>query len=119
MKRIILSILCLSVLSSVAFAQNPRCRPRAEMIEWLKGSKYAEDIFATGKAGKEVIIEFFVNSETGTFTILATSIKSRGKGGKIAGHSCMIAGGGEFEFQESQPTPKPTKHTMLKFYNLQ
>ena len=119
MKRIILSILCLSVLTSIAFAQNPRCRPRAEMIEWLGGTKYAESIFATGNVTKDVVLEFFVNAETGTFTVIATTISRKGKSGRIAGESCVIAGGQNFQFQEYAPKPKPTKHTMLRFWQLQ
>ena len=113
LRKISLSVLAFSVLSSVAFAQLQRCMPRSQMIKYLKGSKYSEDILATGKAGKDTIIEFFVNSQTGTFTIVATSVRSKDENGKIAGTSCMIAGGGEFQFQESQPQPEPSKHTRL------
>lgn len=118
--RIVLFALCLSIFLSTSFAQDPRCKPRAEMIKALKGSRFSESVFATGRAGKAVIIEFFVNAVTGTFTVVATRVISR-KNGKIVGTSCILVGGGGFQFHEDQPIPEPTKHTLLNlpFYGLQ
>ena len=118
--RIVLFALCLSIFPSTSFAQGQMCGPRAEVIKALKGSRFSEVVFATGKAGKDVIVEFFVNVQTGSFTVLATRVRSI-TDGKVAGNSCIIAGGVEFQMQEPQPIPEPTKHTLLNlpFYGLQ
>ena len=116
MKKIILSVLVFSVMSSVSLAA---CGPRAVILQALKGEKYGEQVFATGKSENGVhIYEFFLNAETGSFTVLATVVISKTEG-KIAGRSCIVAGGNEFEIQEAQPKAEPTKHTFLKFYALQ
>ena len=115
LRKISFSVLAFSLLISTAFAN---CLPRAEMLRKLKGTKYGEDIFATGKAGKELLVEFLVNADTGTFTVLVTRVMSR-NGGKVAGRTCIIAGGSNFQFQEPQPSADPARHTMLKFYQLQ
>ena len=118
-KRIAYSVLAFSLLSSVSLAA---CGPRAQILKALKGGKYAERIFATGVSESGVhIFEFFLNAETGTFTVLATVVISKSEEGKIAGRSCIVAGGNQFELQEPQSVaPEPTKHTsVLKFYALQ
>ena len=117
-KRIIVLALALAVFSSVSLANPQMCGPRSKMLEALKGGRFSEVIFATGKAGKDVIVEFFVNAETGTFTVLATRVLRRSENG-FAGTSCIIGAGTEFQPQEPQDAPKPTKHTMLKFFQLQ
>ena len=119
MKRIILSILCLSVLSSVAFAQVPRCRPRAEMVEWLGTSKFFESRFATGSVTKDRIVEFFKNAEKGTWTVIVTTI-SRIVDGEVQGESCILAGGGNYEDEEYiQLKPEKKAFLNLHFYALQ
>ena len=118
MKRIAYSVLAFSLLTSLTFASDPRCKPRSEMLDLLKGSRFKESVFATGRLSKNVIVEFFVNPVTKTFTVLGTVVISKDDNGKIAGRSCIIAGGSEFQTHEPDPTPKPSKHTML-FWQLQ
>ena len=118
-RKITLSFLAFSLMSSVSLAA---CGPRAMILKALKGEKYSEQVFATGKSESGLhIYEFFLNEETGSFTVLATVVISKDNGGGIAGRSCIVAGGNEFRLQEPQDAPKPTKHTRLNlpFYALQ
>ena len=120
MKRIILTILYLGIFSGSAAAHNQQCGQRAEVLKLLKGERFSERTFATGKSGNGLVVfEFFVNPETGSFTVLSTVIFSRNAEGKITGRSCIVIGGTGFQFHEGQPQPEPTRHTFLWWGGLQ
>ena len=121
LKRIILVFVCLGTITGSAAAHNQQCGPRAKVLELLKGERFSERTFATGKSGNGLVIfEFFANPTTGSFTVLSTVVFSRDDEGNISGRSCIVIGGEEFQTNEDQTIkPDPTKHTMLKFFQLQ
>ena len=117
MKRLIIAVF-VAFYGSHAIACTPI--PRANMIEGLRSENISEDVFAVGKTNTGLLVEFFLNEATGTFTVLVTKVSRTEEDGKIAGLSCIILPGKDFELVDPQSvTPKKTKHTMLKFYALQ
>jgi hypothetical protein len=77
-------------------APPPQCAPRAAVLQALADG-YAESRRGIGIAGNSVVMEIFVNAETGTWTITATS---------PTGAMCLIASGSNFE---SVTEPAPAK----------
>ena len=119
MKRLIIAVV-VAFFSSHALACTPV--PRADLIKGLRGENIGEDVFAVGKTNTGLLVEFFLNEATQTFTVVVTKISRREADGKIAGTSCIILPGKDFELVDPQSLDlKPTKHTMLNipFYGLQ
>ena len=114
-KKIVLSVLAFSLLCGASSAHNQQCGERAKVLQLLKGERFGESGFATGKSGNgQLLFEFFVNAATGSFTVLSTIVFSRNADGKIVGRSCIVIGGEKFQFNENQEVePEPTKHTRL------
>ncbi len=75
-------------------APNAQCAPRAQVLQALSDA-YGEGRRAIGVAGQTNVMELFVNSETGTWTITGT---------RPDGMMCLIASGSHFE-TVSEPAP--------------
>jgi hypothetical protein len=87
--NLFLGTLALASVPYAAAAQSMphQCAPREAILATL-GTKYGEDRRAVGIAGQSNMMELFSNSETGTWTLVATSPD---------GQSCLIASGSHFE----------------------
>jgi hypothetical protein len=72
---------------AVAQTMPPQCAPREAVLATL-GTNYGEGRLAVGIAGQSNMMELFSNSQTGTWTLLATSPD---------GQTCLIASGSHFE----------------------
>ncbi len=77
-----------------AFAQTAQCAPRPDVLAAL-ADKYGEARRGIGIAGQNAVMELFVNADTGTWTMIATTPD---------GKTCLIASGSNFE-TVSDPAP--------------
>jgi hypothetical protein len=86
------TILCLSgALALKAMAQEPEfaCIPRADFVAMLE-KDYGETLQAGGLSGVggitnfKAVIEFYANTETGSWTLMGTDAK---------GESCLLSSG--------------------------
>lgn len=87
----------ISLLGQSALAQTmpSQCAPRDAVLATLD-TNYGEGRLAVGIAGQSNMMELFSNSETGTWTLLATSPD---------GQTCLIASGSHFEtVRQTAPT---------------
>lgn len=98
-----LSVLCLVAVgilwSNGAQAQQP-CGPIKEIMEFLSGPKYKELPFAHADGPSGPML-FFLNSETGTFTLV---------GVRPDGKACLLATAENFTLDEPDPI-KPGQGT--------
>lgn len=81
-----------AAFSFPAQGQVPRqCQmSRDALVKFLGGKKWGESIVARGVAtNQQSFVEVFLNPETGTWTIAATSTR---------GLTCMVATGESWEF---------------------
>lgn len=91
----------LAVATQNAFAQTPpaqtpptQCGPRDAVLLAL-GERFGEGRRAIGLTGQGHVMEMFINAETGTWTITATT---------PAGMMCLIASGTGYE-ETAAPAP--------------
>jgi hypothetical protein len=70
-----------------AYAQEPPCAPYADLAGALT-SKYGESVMERGLSQAGVLVEWWGNSETGTWTILTIT---------AAGVACIVQAGELFE----------------------
>ena len=108
MKSIAISLFLVLTCSVVNAAEY--CDQRARIVKSLTEGRYQEVSFAEGVAPPKTIYEIFVNKETGTFTLLRTTITATKEDGSIAGIACVVGGGIGWKEKEEA---KPTRHTML------
>lgn len=85
MKKFILSAI-VAITGGAVFAA-PRCDSTKNIHEYLS-TEYGEHQVAIGVDGNGDLIEWWGNSDTGTWTIVASS---------ASGNSCAVAAGGSFE----------------------
>ncbi|TKT75480.1 hypothetical protein [Aquamicrobium sp. LC103] len=79
----VIAVALASLLATLpAAAQTRSCAGRAEVIAWLE-ERFGERPIGVGVVGDHTIVELHA-SETGTWTILATS---------LTGQSCMVSSG--------------------------
>jgi hypothetical protein len=94
MKRIIAAAL-VACIAVPAMAQQRNCGPREKIVERL-AEKYQETRQAIGLGMNNSVLEVFANTETGSWTIIASS---------PSGISCVAAAGGEFALSATAPEP--------------
>jgi hypothetical protein len=70
-----------------ANANADQCGPRAAVLAALENS-YGEGRRGIGMAGAQTVVEIFANSQTGTWTVIAT---------RPDGVTCLLASGTDFE----------------------
>ncbi|SFI84854.1 hypothetical protein [Albimonas pacifica] len=95
--RTILSAAAIALAASPVVAQ-PQCAPRPIVVEAL-AQKFGEHRIGMGIQNGARVVEVFVNAETGSFTVLSTS---------LAGLSCIVAGG-----EGWSPDPLPVEGQAL------
>ncbi|QDY69961.1 hypothetical protein [Qingshengfaniella alkalisoli] len=92
-KRLIAGALIfgMAALAPPAAHAQMRCAERGKLITFLL-EKFSENLSGGGLQTSNVIIELWVSSETGTFTILATT---------AGGLSCVIASGSHWHMDDT------------------
>jgi hypothetical protein len=73
------------------------CGPHDRAVRNLS-NKYGEAPIATGMVSPELVMEMFVNAETGSWTVIYTNLD---------GISCVVGAGTEFETLGSAPKGDP------------
>lgn len=71
---------------------GPRCKSRISMVEMLTARRYNEAQKVVLYVNNETIIELFVNEETGTWTLVASTAD---------GKSCFMASGPMHQIKKS------------------
>lgn len=84
-----------SALATTAMAE-PKCAPRDTIVNYLT-SNYRETVQAMGIAGTSLLMEFWANTETRTWTFTLTLPD---------GNTCMMADGSNLEMLEQAPAPQ-------------
>ena len=96
-KKLILAVLFSIVATSASSQQtSQQCAPRVKVIERL-ADKYGEHRQSIGLTSNNSVIEIFVNTQTGTWTITMTTHD---------GVSCLVADGEHYE-QLQMPNVDP------------
>lgn len=83
-------------MASVARAQAPQCGPRTTIVLDL-AHKHGESQQVAALTDQGVIIEFWANNETGTWTQLASGVDGR---------SCVVSSGKAWGLTPKKPSPR-------------
>lgn len=95
MRKILLALLAVPLVSSAAHAQAV-CKDRGEIIKIL-ASKYNEHQRAYGIQQNGSVMEIYANLETGSWTVLIT----------MPAQSCVVASGQAWEELPPMPVGDP------------
>ena len=87
MSKLAALLVAISLLPTMADAQNRKCGPRAKVVETL-AQKYKESRQSIGLATKGRVMEVYASDETGSWTIVVTMPN---------GMTCLVASGQSFE----------------------
>ncbi len=91
----IVSVLAFSLVKPV-LGQSILCLPREELVTILSESKgESQQVLALTDQG--IIMEFWANNETGTWTQLASGLD---------GTSCLVSGGQAWGLTPADPSPR-------------
>lgn len=85
--------LLLLTLASPSFAQSSNCGPSALIADQL-ADRYGESVIGAGLTSNGALVQFYANSETGTWTITGTT---------AAGHTCVLSAGEDFRSYDLTP----------------
>ena len=96
MKKLLTSVLFLSVMFTSANAQGRNCGPRDAVIDRL-AQGYGETRQSMGLGSNNAVIEVFASDETGSWTITVTQPN---------GLTCLVASGQGFEQLSEALPPK-------------
>jgi hypothetical protein len=95
--KLALATVAALTLATSAQSQQMQCGPVDQVYGLLAGERFEEMRIGAGLSGPG-IVEVWVNTETGTFTIVGTLPD---------GIACIIATGGSFEFEERNYIARP------------
>jgi len=84
-----------AAFSFTASAQAP-CAERAEWLSHLE-ARFGELRTAVGMVGPDAVLELFLNGETGTWTLLVSTVD---------GMTCLLAAGEAWQAVSARSTPR-------------